>query len=187
MKVSVRGKHFEVPERVEERARQKLSRLEHYLPLLGDASIEVDVTHQKAKKPEQRFIVHVTVSAHGVHLRAEEEAAQAETAIDQVVHVLTRQARQHKQRLYNRNRNRKGAAAELEEPAPEEDESPRLRDRIGRVKRFSLKPMTSEEAIEQIEALGHEFFVFFDADSRRVAVLYRRRAGDFGLIIPELP
>ncbi len=71
MDITIRGKHFDVPQRVQERARDKFSRLQHYLPLLNDGVCEVDLAHEKAKEPDRRFVVHVNVSAHGVHLRVE--------------------------------------------------------------------------------------------------------------------
>ncbi|MEX0786743.1 MAG: ribosome-associated translation inhibitor RaiA [Dehalococcoidia bacterium] len=184
MDITVRGKHLDVPEAIEERARQKLARLEHYLPLLKDGTCEVDLTHEKAKEPDRRFIAHVTVSAHGVHLQAQEHAGHLEAAVDQVAQVLSRQARREKDRLYARGRREpKEAAAQMAE-APEEPETP---SKVVKVKRFAVKPMTVAEAQEQIEALGHAFFVFHHADADQVAVLYRRNTGDYGLIVPELP
>jgi putative sigma-54 modulation protein len=182
MDIIVRGKHYDVPAAVEERARRKLDRLEHYLPLLKDAACEVDMAHEKAKEPHLRYVVHVTISAHGVHLQAEERAEKPETAIDQAAQALSRQARDHKDRLYERGRTRvpKEATAQVA-GAAQDDEG------VARVKRFPLKPMTLAEAREQMETLGHAFFVFHDADADELSVLYRRRAGDYGLIVPEPP
>ena len=183
MEINVRGKHFSVPEDVEERARTKFQHLEHYLPLLKDGTCNVDLSHEKAKEPDRRFIVHVNVSAHGVHLQATGHAEQPEAAIDHAAHVLTRQAQRQKDRLYSHGRH--GGKETKPAPAPEEpDISP---GRPARVKRFVMKPMTVSEAMEQIEALGHSFYVFHHANEERVAVLYRRHAGGYGLILPELP
>lgn len=179
MDITVRGQHFEVPDSVEERARQKLGRLDHYLPLLHDAIVEVDIAHQKAKEPDQRYLVRVTVDGGGAQLRAEEHASTPEVAVDQAARVLAGQARRHKQRLYERGRN-KGA------PPAFEGEIEKTARKVSRVKRFAMKPMTMDEALLEIEALGHEFFVFQHAAEGQVAVLYRRRAGDYGLIMPEL-
>ncbi len=185
--IVVRGKHFDVPPQIEERAREKLLRLSHYLPLLEDAAVEVDLTHEKAKEPQLRFVAHVIVSAHGVHLQAEERAAQLEKAVDQAAQVLTRQARQHKERLYERGRPMKAkprpaakarAAKVARPPSPAGE--------VARVKRFAVKPMSAAEALAQMNALGHDFFLFHDADLDQVALLYRRHAGDYGLIVPEL-
>jgi putative sigma-54 modulation protein len=179
--ITVRGQHFEVPDSVEERARRKLGRLDHYLPLLHDAVVEVDITHERAKEPDQRYLVCVTVDGGGVHLRAEERAAALETAVDEAARALAAQARRHKQRLYERGRVKVSPEA-IAEKAGAKSSS----DKVMRVKRFEVKPMTVNEAVEEMEALGHEFFVFHHAQAGQFAVLYRRRAGDYGVIIPEL-
>jgi len=186
MQVIIRGKHFRVPEQIEERARTKLAKLSHYLPMLEDASVEVDLTHQKAKEPEQRYLVRVIVSGRGVHLQAEEHAAEPETAVDAAARVITRQVERHKERLYGRGRHsQRGAKEAAAQPIKDEETSPRV-DKVARVKRFAVKPMSASEAVEQMELLGHDFFLFHDADLERIAVLYRRRAGNYGVIIPEL-
>ena len=184
MEIVVRGKHFDVPEHVEERARTKLVRLEHYLPALRDAAVEVDFTHEKAKEPGQRYLIRVTVSGHGVHLQADERAAKPEAAVDQAVRVLTGQARKHKERLYERGRTRTAKEAAGSAPV-EPDNAALLANRIVRVKRFAIKPMTKAEAVEQMEALAHSFYLYHDADEEQFALLYRRKDGDYGLIVPE--
>lgn len=179
MEITVRGKHFHVPAHVEERARSKLSRLNHYLPLLDEGTCEVDFSHEQAREPSKRYYVHVNVSAHGVHLQATGHAEEPEAAMDHAVHVLTRQAERKKARLYSHGRNQR------QEGAPEQSGEPRRSPE--RVKRFVMKPMTVGEATEQLEALGHDFYVFHHAEEEKVAVLYRRHAGGYGLILPELP
>ncbi|MCH8949349.1 MAG: ribosome-associated translation inhibitor RaiA [Chloroflexi bacterium] len=182
MDITIRGKHFDVPERVQARARDKFSRLQHYLPLLNEGVCEVDLAHEKAKEPDRRFVVHVNVSGHGVHLRVEAHATDPEAAIDHAAQMLSRQAQRHKDRLYRRGRGRapKGAL-----PAPEAT-APEGRDYIARVKHLALKPMTEVEAREQMEALGHDFFVFHHTDLEQITVLYRRHGEEYGLIIPEI-
>jgi putative sigma-54 modulation protein len=144
------------------------------------------MAHEKAKEPDQRYVVRVTVNGHGVHLQAEEHAAKPEVAVDLAAHAITRQAERHKERLYRRGRQR-GAKEAAAGPVTVEDEETRsVMEKVARVKRFAVKPMTTVEAVEQMELLGHDFFLFHDADLERIAVLYRRRAGDYGVIIPEL-
>ncbi len=179
MEITVRGKHFHVPEHVEERARTKLSRLNHYLPLLDEGTCEVEVSHENTREPGRRYNVHVNVSAHGVHLQATGHAEEPEAAIDHAVHVLTRQAERKKARLYSHGRHERQDAASAE--------SDDTRRSPARVKRFVMKPMTVTEATEQIEALGHDFYVFHHLEEEKVAVLYRRHAGGYGMILPELP
>ena len=189
MDVIVRGKHFDVPDHVAERARRKLGKLPHYLPLLEDAAVEVDLAHEKAKEPDQRYVARVKVSARGVHLQAAERAAKPEAAVDQAAQALTRQAQRHKQRLYRRGRPASPKALAVQSTpqlAEELEEEPAQPEQVARVKRFSVKPMTAAEALEQMRALRHDFFLFHDADLGQFALLYRRRDGDYGLIIPEL-
>jgi putative sigma-54 modulation protein len=182
VEVIVRGHHWDVPETVAEHARRKLGRLQHYLPLLDGGSVEIDLTHQKAKQPEQRYLANVVATGGGAHLRAEEHAAQPEAAIDLAANALASQARRHKERLYDRNRS--NAAKEAFE-APEAAGPEEPLDRVARVKRLQLKPMTVDEAIEQMETLDHAFFLFLDMDAGQYSLLYRRRAGDYGLLIAE--
>jgi putative sigma-54 modulation protein len=186
MEVTVRGKHFEVPADIEDRARTKLGKLDHYLPALRGAVVEADVWHEATKEPNQRFVVHVAVSGNGVHLRAEERASRLETAVDQAAHALSRQAQRHKERLYGRGRNQaEKAPAATEGVATAEEEEPTL-DKIAEVRHVSVKPMTVEEAVEQIEVLGADYLLFLEDDGRQFALLQRRQDGDYILVIPEL-
>ncbi|MGB2695129.1 MAG: ribosome-associated translation inhibitor RaiA [Dehalococcoidia bacterium] len=190
MDITVRGKHIEVPDSVVEHAQRKLSRLDHYLPLLSDATVEVDLAHERAKEPGGRYVIHVSVNGGGVHLRAEEHAAQPEAAIDQAAHVLAEQARRHKERLYGRGRTREPKQGEQRLATPPDadgtgDDSD-LPPRVAEVQRMPVKPMSTAEAVEQMDTLGHNIFIFLDTDIEQFAVLYRRDAGDYALIIPEL-
>lgn len=178
MEIRVRGKHFDVSERVEERAREKFSHLERYLPLLDEGICEVDIAHEKSKDPGRRFVLHANVSARGVHLQVEAHATEPELAIDQAAHVLSRQARRHKDRLHTGRRRGAKEGAAMAAPSGEPEH-------IGEVKHVALKPMTEQEAREQLEALGHEFFVFHHVDEEKITILYRRPNDSYGLIIPE--
>lgn len=191
MEITVRGKHYDVPDHVEARARRKFGRLEHYLPLLRDAAVEVDLAQERTKEPHHRYLVHVSVSAHGVHLQAEERAARPEEAVDLAARVLAGQARRHKQRLYGRGRGTlskevTSQLAEAASPPGPKAARPGSRDSVARVKRFPVQPMTTDEAVKQMEVLGHDFYLFFNVEVGQLALLYRRRAGNYGLILPEL-
>jgi putative sigma-54 modulation protein len=182
VEITVRGKHFDVPESVEQRARRKLAKLDHYLPLLQDAVVEVDIAHQRAKEPRQRYVVRVLVSGGGVHLRAEEHGSDIGPAVDEAARAIVDQARRQKERLYGRSRA-KGAK---ERAATANDGEAPSWERLARVKRFAMKPMTLQEAVSEMELLGHTFFVYHDADEEQVAVVYQRKNGDYGVIVPEL-
>lgn len=182
MEIRVKGKHFDVPEHVEDRAREKFAHLEHYLPLLDEGVCEVDIAHEKSKDPARRFVLHANVSARGLRLQVEAHAPDPETAIDRAAHVLSRQARRHKDRLY-KGRRRRGGKREAVAAAPAEPSAEP--EHIGEVKHVALKPMTEEEAREQLEALGHDFYVFHHVDEEKITILYRRPNNSYGLIIPE--
>jgi ribosome hibernation promoting factor len=180
--ITVRGKHFDVPDSVEQRARRKLAKLDHYLPLLQDAVVEVDIAHQPAKEPNQRYLVRVLVNGSGVHLRAEEHGADIGPAVDQAARAITDQARRHKERLYSRSHHR-GTKDAIQPEAP--SDAPEQWQRLGRVKRFRVKPVNLEDAVTEMEMLGHDFFVYLDAEEEQIAVVYRRKGGDYGVILPE--
>lgn len=179
VEIIVRGKHFEVPESVEQRALRKLSKLDHYLPLLQDATVEVDIAHEHAKEPARRYSVRVLVSGGGVHLRSEEHGADIGPALDEAARAVVDQARRHKERLYSRNHGR--GAKDFAPPVVVE-----RGEHLSKIKRFRLKPMTLQDAVEEMELLGHSFYVYFDADEDQIAVAYRRKAGDVGVILAEL-
>ncbi len=188
MDVIVKGKQTPVGEQVKEYARAKLGKLDRYLPALKDAIVEVG----REKSSAGRYVVQVTVNSNGTFLRVEERAAEPLVAIDQASSALSRQIERHKQRLYRRKdiravrEARKADEEEAlapEQPPAEEEET--ILGGVVRVKRFPIKPMSAEEALEQMELLGHTFFLFRDSDTDAYSVIYRRRDGDYGLIVSE--
>lgn len=188
MEIIIKGKHTAVSDRVKEYARAKVGKLDRYLPNLRDAVVEI--AREGTRSASHRYVVQVTVDSSGTFLRAEERASQPRAAIDQAVDVMARQIRRHKQRLYGRSRSTLAKEVTLRKAAPAEEEPEEEEElilgKVVRVKRFSIKPMTEEEALEQMELLGHDFFLFLDASTDQYAVLYRRRDGHYGLIIPEV-
>lgn len=185
MDVTFRGKRFNLNEPTQDYVTQKLQRLSRYLPMASQATIDV----KGEGKGEERFVVQVTVNANGTFLRAEERASQLAVAIDAAVAALARQAQRFKGRLYRSERRSRDTIRGVplrRQPVPEDlDDTELVLGRLVKVKRFPLKPMTEEEAIEQMELLGHDFFLFQDVSRGGYALLYRRRDGDYGLIVPE--
>ncbi len=187
MELIFRGKHLTLGEDFREYADKKLSRVARHLPLAEHAIVDV---RREAKSPGGRFVVQVTVNANGTFIRAEQRADQLEVAIDSVSDVLSRQVTRFKQRKLVRSHDRTGK--ETFATAPEVEEEPQLppdteivSGHVVKRKRFAVKPMTEAEAVEQMELLGHSFFLFRDDDRQELALLYRRRDGDYGLILPE--
>ena len=192
MELTFRSRHVTVTDSLREYTNRKLSRLSRYLPPVDEAVVELK---QEGGEKARRYEVQLTVNCDGTYLRAEERGTRLLPAIDAAADILSRQARRFKEKVYHRDKHVKarqaalaGKAAEpeeVEEEREEDEETEILLGRVVRVKRFPVKPMTEEEAIEQMELLHHDFFLFFDADANTYALLYRRREGDYGLIIPE--
>jgi putative sigma-54 modulation protein len=180
MKLQIIAKNnVEVSETSKAYVEKKVSKLGRYLPTISEGKVEI--SREDAKLPEQRFIVQVTLDSKGVLIRAQERSKDIRTAIDKVVDVLSKRIERYKGKLYDKGRGvsfaRQGAAIEAEEI-----EAPK---RVVKTKRFLVKPMLVDEAISQMELLGHDFFLFIDADTEKLNLLYRRKNGDYGLIEPE--
>ena len=184
MELVIKGKNMEVEKAAQDYIKSKINRLERHLPDITE--VKVELVQEMTKSAENRYVAQVTINSHGTLLRGEERAANIYAAIDVVVDVLNRQIERFKNKLYRSRRRvtpfrREEAAEEMQEEEVEEKES-----KIVKVKRFPVKPMTPDEAVEQMELLSHDFFIFFNPESDRFAVLYRRGDGNYGLIEPEL-
>ena len=193
MNVVFRGQAAANDERLQQYTRQRLARLERYLSTAREALVEV--REEKTRSATERCIVQVTVNVNGTFLRAEERAAEPHVAVDAATDALGVQLRRHKHKRYRSGRSTHQARhaedaavrAEVQSEDDEPDEDELVAGHVVRVKRFAIKPMTVEEAAEQMELLGHTFFLFYSADDDRYCVLYRRRDGDYGLIQPASP
>ncbi|MCX7923697.1 MAG: ribosome-associated translation inhibitor RaiA [Clostridia bacterium] len=175
MKFIISGKNIEVTEALKEKVTKKISKLEKFFN--PDTEVHVTLSVQKTRQ-----IVEVTIPFNGVVLRAEESNGDMYAAIDKVVDVLERQIRKNKTRLEKKLHE----VAFRVENFKFEDEVPEEHNfEIVRSKRFAVKPMAVEEAILQMNLIGHEFFMFSNADTKEVNVVYRRKDGNYGLIEPE--
>jgi len=145
----------------------------------------VEVSREKAKQPEQRFVVQVTLDSRGVLIRAQEKAESTNAAVDKVAEALTSRIRRYKGKLYDKGRGLSLARQEAVEGAEGagEAEGPRA---VVKNKNFIVKTMTEDEAIGQMELLGHDFFLFVSDASGKMNLLYRRKDGNYGLIEPQL-
>jgi putative sigma-54 modulation protein len=186
MKYSIRGENIEVTPALREYVEKKLGRLEKYFDDISP-STEAHVTLRVLRG----HTIEVTIPMPGVILRAEETHADMYASIDLVVEKLERQIRKHKTKV-NRKFRQAGSLKTLfaetiagngvAEAVEEEEGS----IDIVRNKRFALKPMDAEEAVLQMDMLGHNFFVFSNADTDMVSVVYKRRDGRYGIIEPQL-
>lgn len=184
MQLVVKGKNTEVPEAARLYAERKIGRLHRYLNNATEAVVEI--SRENTRGSGQRQVVQVTITATNAVLRGEERAADLFTAIDAVAGTMKRQAERYKSKLHRLHERRRAEPSSSSEEAAPSSEGSSL-ERVVRVKRFAIKPMDVEEALEHMELLGHDFFFFRSAETGQYNVLYRRRDGDYGLIEPEGP
>src|SRR5690625_746233 len=180
MNYNIRGENIEVTQPIREYVEKKIGKLNKYFdtPPASDVHVNLSVYNEEQQ-------IEVTIPMTDLLLRAEEQHTDLYAAIDLVVDKLERQIRKYKTKV-NRKFRQKGIPkhifAELEKEALEEKESDEIE--IVRTKRFNLKPMDSEEAILQMDMLGHTFFVFTNAETADTNVVYKRKDGRYGLIEP---
>jgi len=180
MEPQITGKNIDLSPTVRRYVERKLGRLSRHLPNI--VGFKVEIFEEKTKSPQQRFVVQATVDSSGTLLRSEGRGEDLFTAIDKVAATMNRQIEHYKGKLYDKGRGSSLARGEF---AEEVVAAQPLR-KVVKVKRFAVKPMSVAEAIDQMELLGHDFFLFFNADTRELNLLYRRKDGNYGLIEPEL-
>jgi putative sigma-54 modulation protein len=176
----VKGKNIEVPERTRAYTERKLRRLERILDDRSDALVELSV--EQHRSTADSHIVEVTLVIDGRTLRTHAAAASHRAGVDEVVDKLERRAVDHREkpRIRARPEQEKQILRRIADgTATNERES-----QIVKTKRFAIEPMFEEDAAAQMEELGHQFFVFVNAESERVNILYRRNDGNLGLIEP---
>jgi putative sigma-54 modulation protein len=183
-KVEVQTRNIRLTEKIEEYVNKKAGNLDHYLPAIDEARVEL--THYKAaRNASDRNVAQITVHGKGFTLRSEERADEALTAFDAAHENMQRQMERYKGKHYH-GRGDGRSAAEAAEPIID-DETGELSPLVARRKKFMLYPMSEDEAAVQMRNLGHDnFFVFYNAVTSKINVLYRRRNGSYGLIEPEL-
>lgn len=176
MELIVSGKNLQVSDWLKGYVEKKIGKLDRYLPTLTEARVELAV--ENTRNAAQSQVVQVTLRNNGHILRGEERSSDFTAAVDAVTDKLTKQIDRYKTK---RQRTRVHGEPEPE-PADETEPGPT----IVRTKHFRTPPISEEEAIEQMELLGHSFFVFFNRDRGAINVLYRRNDGNYGLIEPEM-
>ena len=180
MRLQVKGKNLEISDSIRSYAEQKLAKLNKQL---GDATLaELELAVEKNPSISENQIAEGTIWTKGPVLRARESSPDMRASIDMLVEKLERQARRYRDKR-RRGPTRGSSAPEAETiPVVADEEAPV----IVKTKQFPVKPMTPEEAVLQLELIGHDFFVFQNAETTDVNVVYRRRDGDYGLIEPQL-
>ncbi|MGX7200140.1 ribosome hibernation-promoting factor, HPF/YfiA family [Enterococcus nangangensis] len=175
-KYNVRGENIEVTQAIREYAEKKVGKLERYFTDVPDATAHVNLKVYTEKTAK----VEVTIPLPYIVLRAEETSPDLYASIDLVVDKLERQIRKFKTKINRRTRDNSVVAPVA--PAVESQDDAENELDIVRTKRLSLKPMDSEEAVLQMNMLGHSFFIFEDAETNGTSIVYRRKDGKYGLI-----
>lgn len=162
---------------------RKLGRLDRFLGRVTDARLEL--REEQRRTGGARQIAQLTIATNFALLRAEEEAVEIHAAIDAVATKMERQIVRYRSKWKSRRHGHHEADLPLPPDEPEDDDQEHAAEmNIVRTKTFSAKPIDAEEAIEQMELLGHTFFAFINARSGSVNVVYRRRNGGYGLLQP---
>ncbi|MCI5549769.1 MAG: ribosome-associated translation inhibitor RaiA [Clostridiales bacterium] len=178
MRITISGKNFNVSEKVEERLTRKLNKMDRYF------GSEVEAQARLSLEKNNRNICEVTIPIEGGIVRAEESAEDMFKAIDRCLEKLERQIRKYRTKLEKRLKDGAFAAAPEYFTETEGDEESDEKELV-RTKTFPVRPMAVEDAIAQMQLLGHSFFVFKNLDTDSVCVVYVRHDGNYGLLQPE--
>ena len=181
MRTIVKGKNYDVPDHVRAYAERKMARLERFLDDRTDAIVELSA--EKHRSAQDSRIVEVTLVVNGETIRSTAAGPTHEAGIDEVVDKIERRAVDHREKLRS-GRVRPAEEKELLRSIADGTSDGERDRKVVKTKRFAIEPMFEEDAIERMEELGHDFFVFVSGETERIAVLYRRDDGDYGLIEP---
>jgi putative sigma-54 modulation protein len=188
MQLQVKGKNMPVTDALFEHAERKLQRLTRILPPWDEATqVELELSVERNPRIDRPQIAEVTVHTKGPVLRVRESGDDMYTAIDRAARKLERQAVRYRER---RRRHRAPHEPEMEPvqiavPDLEHESEPEVTPALVKTKVFELKPMSSDEAALRMDMLHHDFYVFRSSESGDVNVVYRRKDGDFGVIVPS--
>ena len=174
MRYTIVGRNIEVTPGLKKAVEEKIGKLDRYFT--PDTEVNVTMSVQR-----ERQSIEVTIPIKGTIIRAEESSSDMYVSIDLVEEVIERQLRKYKTKIINRQQGAGNFQKAFMEDEFQEDEEVK----IIRTKRFGMKPMYPEDACVQMELLGHNFFVFRNAETDEVNVVYKRKGNTYGLIEPE--
>ena len=185
MKLTVNGKNVEVTEWVEEYIEKKINKVQRMLPSLDE--VRAELNESKARSDDDRYTFQLTCWADRQILRAEESTSDIFASIDAAIEKITRQI----ERVEGRRKKRRRTSVAMNTDAAMAatalvDLDEQEEGRIKRRKKFVLQPMDEDEALEQMELLGHDFFLFYNPEEDNINLIYRRRDGHYGLLQPTL-
>ena len=176
MRITITGRNIELTSGIKEAVEEKLSKLEKYFKPDTDVNVTLSVEKERQK-------IEVTIPTKGHTIRAEEVSNDMYVSIDLVEETLERQLIKYRTKIISKNMNAAASfkAEYLEEKVEDDEEE----IKIVRSKRYDLKPMYPEDACIQMELLGHDFFVFVNAENDATCVVYKRKGTTYGIIEPE--
>ena len=174
MKFTIHGKNMEVTENLRNAVTEKLGKLEKYFTSETELIVTLSVEKERQK-------IEVTIPMKGNIIRSEQVSNDMYVSIDLVEEVIERQVRKYKTRIVDKHQTGGNFKKEFIETEAEQEEE----IRIIRTKKFDIKPMYPEDACIQMELLGHNFYVFCNAETDEVNVVYKRKGNTYGLIEPE--
>lgn len=175
MRFTIVGRGIDVTDGLRAAVEEKLGKLDKFFA--GDVEVTVTLSVEK-----ERQKIEVTIPVKGSIIRSEQVSSDMYVSIDLVEEIIERQLRKYKTKLINK----KQEAAEFSKEYVENDYDDEAEIKIIRTKQFDMKPMFPEDACVQMELLGHSFYVFFNAETNKVNVVYKRKGNTYGLIEPEI-
>ena len=175
MRIKITGRNIELTEGLKAAVEDKLNKLEKYFTPDTEVNVTLSVEKERQK-------VEVTIPMKGSYIRSEQVSSDMYVSIDLVEEVIERQLKKYRTKLVTKQQN---AAAVFKQDFLDEKSEDDEEIKIIRTKKFDMKPMYPEDACVQMELLGHNFFVFYNAETEQVNVVYKRKGNTYGLIEPE--
>ena len=179
MRLQVKGKNVEVSEAIRSYAEEKLGKLERQLA--DPTQVELELAVERNPSIADKVVAEATIWTKGPTLRAKERSSDMRASIDLLTDKLERQVTRYREKRRRRHREHDGHGVDAHGPTATDEEGGPV---IVKTKQFSLHPMSAEEAVNQLELVGHDFFVFRNEESNEINVIYRRNDGGYGLIEP---
>ena len=174
MRFIITGRNIDITEGLKAAVEEKLGKLDRFFAPETEVNVTLSVEKERQK-------IEVTIPVKGNIIRSEQVSSDMYVSIDLVEEVIERQLKKYKNKIVDKQQNAAAFAQEFVDKDYDDDEV-----KIIRSKRFGIKPMDPEEACVQMELLGHNFYVFFNAETEEVNVVYKRKGNTYGLIEPEL-
>ncbi|MBD2090882.1 ribosome-associated translation inhibitor RaiA [Microcoleus sp. FACHB-1515] len=189
MKLVIQGKNIEITDAIREYVHQKIEKaVNHFQNLTTEVDVHLSVARNPRINPRQT--AEVTIYANGAVVRAEESSENLYASIDMVANKICRQLRKYKEKRQEQIQAPVKTVEVLDESAVGDlvsDRAPSLPSQVVRTKYFAMPPMTVEQALEQLELVDHDFYMFLNAETHEINVIYERNHGGYGVIQPRHP